>query len=322
MNIKIVATGVGIPQKVIRNRDICTTADECNRIEALTGIQERRRADDSDSTSTLAAQAAEAALTASGIMPEEIGLIILSTTSPDMFVPSTACLVQGRIGAKNAAAFDISASCSGFIYSLHTAKAFFSAQHKSKILVISAEIKSRFLNKTDFDTYPLFGDGAAAVVLAGTEHANEGIIDICAGADGSKTDLINLKIDRKAINKDPAKNRPCIRMAGARLFRSAVNTLSDSTSNMLIKHSLSVNDIDHFIFHQANIRILTAVAKRLSIPINKIRKSIDKFGNTSSASIPITLHQSIKEGKIKKGDLLLLASFGGGITWATALLRL
>lgn len=292
-------------------------------IERKTGIIERRWAAGHEATSDLATKAAEKALKSIGIGPNEIDLIIVSTTSPDMVFPSTACLVQRNINARHAAAFDIYASCSGFIYGLSIADSYMRSGSARKILLISSETKSRFINRSDPSTYMLFGDGAGAVVI-GKSDGERGILSVRISADGSRSDIIELQGggSRNPISDETLKNGShYVKMKGGRLYRAAVKRLEEEISDMVKKNGVDLDTIDQFIIHQANLRILKAVAMRLKIPEKKMLITLDQIGNTSSSSIPIALDIAVKEGRLKKGDLIILAAFGGGLTWGSALIR-
>ncbi|OGW43369.1 MAG: hypothetical protein A2132_00195, partial [Nitrospirae bacterium RBG_16_43_11] len=262
-----------------------------------------------------------------GVAVEDVGLIVLSTTSPDMFMPSTACLVQRNIGAKKAAAFDVNASCSGFLYSLNIAEMFIRSGQTDTALVIAAEVKSRFVDPQDKETAILFGDGAGAIVLS-NEHAlsqlSAQILGTWLYADGTNWKWINLPAggSRMPVTADTiASGLHTMQMDGSKVYRKAIKTFEGLLTDTVKRCGLTLDDIDTFIFHQANLRIIKQVISRLGIPEEKVPVTITRTGNTSSASIPITLDQLVREGKIKKGDNVLLAAFGGGLTWGAAILR-
>lgn len=292
-------------------------------IVGKTGISERCWAADHQAASDLATRASEQALKAAGIGSDEIDLIIVTTTSPDMVFPSTACIVQRNINARRAAAFDISASCSGFVYGLSVADSFIKSGSVKRILLVSSEIKSRFISRCDPSTYMIFGDGAGAVVI-GEGCCESGILSVQISSDGSRSDIIYLEGggSRNPISHETLKNGShYVKMKGGRLFRAAVRRLEEEISDIVKKNGIKLDEIGQFIIHQANIRILEAVAVRLKIPEKKMLITLDQIGNTSSSSIPIALDIAAREGRLKKGDLFLIAAFGGGLTWGSALIR-
>ncbi|MCC7202119.1 MAG: ketoacyl-ACP synthase III [Nitrospirae bacterium] len=334
----IIGTGSYLPEKIVANEELARltglTPDE---IEKMTGILERRRAGEDEATSDMATQAALSALKSAGVSADELGLIVLSTTSQDMFMPSTACLVQKKIGAKKAAAFDINASCSGFLYSMNTAEMFIRSGQTDKALVIAAEVKSRFVNPKDKETAILFGDGAGAVVLSSNNaRLNPSPYDnpICLSAkllgtwlfaDGTGWKWIHLPAGGSRIpstDDTVSSGLHAMRMDGSRVYRKAIRTFESLLTDTAKKCGLNLDDIDHFIFHQANLRIIKQVTSRLGIPEEKVPVTITHTGNTSSASIPITLDKLVREGRIKKGDTVLMAAFGGGLTWGASLITL
>lgn len=321
---KIIGTGSYVPEEVLYSHQLEERLGlKGGYIESLTGISERRIAGEKEHTSDLATRAAKEAIRSSGITPSDIGLIIVSTTSPDMIFPSTACLVQKNLGIKNAAAFDISASCTGFIYGLSIATQFIKNNPDLYVLLISGEVKSRFIDWKDPKTCILFGDGAGAVVLKGTT-AKDGIIGARLYSDGSLGYLLEVP---GGGSREPAtydtirKGRHYLKMKGESLFRVAVKRMEASIIDFLGSLNIEVPMIDHFIFHQANIRIIHAIARRLDIPEKNFIVTLDRYGNTSSSSIPIALDYAVRGERIKKGDTILLAGFGGGLTWGTAFIQ-
>lgn len=316
---KIIGTGSYIPERIVANREI-EDAISVNSgwIEKRTGIKTRRFAAEDEASSDLAAKAAENALESAGLKAEDIEVIIVSTTSPDMPFPAAACFVQDKIGARNAFAFDISASCAGFLYALSAGDQFIKGGMAENALIIASEVKSRFINHRNPDTYILFGDGAGAVALKkgiGTSGNGQGIISVQMHTDGALGNLIQLPAawSRTLPNT--------IQMDGDRVFKHAVRKLEESIIEILKANRLKASDIELFILHQANLRILNKVAERLSIPSDKMLVTIDRFGNTSSASIPMALDAAARERGIKKDSLILLAAFGGGLGWGSALIR-
>lgn len=324
----IIGTGSYLPDYIVTNEEMAgITGLSPHDIKKRTGITERRRADKDEATSDLATKAALSALNSAGVAVEDVGLIVLSTTSQDMFMPSTACLVQRNIGAKNAAAFDINASCSGFLYSLNIAEMFIRSGQTDTALVIAAEVKSRFVDPKDKETAILFGDGAGAIVLS-NEHSlsqlSAKILGTWLYADGTNWKWINLPAggSRMPATADTiASGLHTMQMDGSKVYRKAIKTLEVLLTDTVKRCGITLEEIDTFIFHQANLRIIKQVISRLDIPKEKVPVTITYTGNTSSASIPITLDQLVREGKIKKGNNVLLAAFGGGLTWGAAILR-
>ncbi len=312
---EIIGTGSYLPERIVTNKEI-EDAISVNSgwIEKRTGIKTRRFAAENEASSDLAAKAAKNALKTAGVKAEDIDVIIVSTTSTDMPFPATACFVQDKIGARNAFAFDISASCAGFLYALSAGDQFVKGGMAERALIIASEVKSRFINHSNPDTYILFGDGAGAVVLKKAKGKG-GIISIQMHTDGALGNLIQLPAAWSRMLPNT------IHMDGDRVFKHAVKKLEESIMEMLKLNRLNISDIELFILHQANLRILKRVAERLSIPSDKMLVTIDRFGNTSSASIPMALDTAARERGIKKDSLILLAAFGGGLAWGSALIR-
>jgi 3-oxoacyl-[acyl-carrier-protein] synthase-3 len=314
------------PSRILSNLDLekmVETSDEW--IEKRTGIKERRIASAEEATSDLGVKAAEKAIERAGISKEEIDLIICATLSPDYFcMPSTACVIAGKLGINDVMAFDISAACSGFVYMLSMAKAFIESGAKKNILLIGAEKISGLVDYTDRGTCILFGDGAGAAIIGATEDKNEAILDIHASADGRYGDLL---ITPGCGSKYPCSQETLdnklnyIKMQGNDVYKVAVKTLTNDVIDILEKNNITAAQIDHFIPHQANMRIIEAVRAKLDFPIEKTILTVAKYGNTSAASIPMAINDAYEEGRIKKGDLMLLDTFGGGFTWASGLVR-
>jgi 3-oxoacyl-[acyl-carrier-protein] synthase-3 len=314
------------PSRVLSNLDLekmVETSDEW--IEKRTGIKERRIASVEEATSDLGVKAAEKAIERAGITKEEIDLIICATLSPDYFcMPSTACVIAGKLGINDVMAFDISAACSGFVYMLSMAKAFIESGAKKNILLIGAEKISSVVDYTDRGTCILFGDGAGAAIIGATENKNEAILDIHASADGRYGDLL---ITPGCGSKYPCSQETLdnklnyIKMQGNDVYKVAVKTLTNDVIEILEKNNITASQIDHFIPHQANMRIIEAVRAKLDFPLEKTILTVAKYGNTSAASIPMAINDAYEEGRIKKGDLMLLDTFGGGFTWASGLVR-
>ena len=314
------------PSRVLSNLDLekmVETSDEW--IEKRTGIKERRIAAAEEATSDLGVRAAEKAIERAGIAKEEIDLIICATLSPDyLCMPSTACVIAGKLGINDVMAFDVSAACSGFVYMLSMAKAFIESGAKKNILLIGAEKISSLVDYEDRGTCILFGDGAGAAIIGTTEDKNEAILDIHASADGRYGDLL---ITPGCGSKYPCSQETLdnklnyIKMQGNDVYKVAVKTLTNDVIEILKNNNISASQIDHFIPHQANMRIIEAVRAKLDFPLEKTILTVAKYGNTSAASIPMAINDAYEEGRNKKGDLMLLDAFGGGFTWASGLVR-
>ncbi len=323
-SIGIAGSGFYVPKKVLTNFDLEKIVDTTdNWIRTRTGVRERRIADDNEATSDLAVKAARKALEDARISPQEINLIIVATLSPDYLFPSTACLVQDKLGIKDAWAFDIEAACSAFIYALSVAEAFIKSDTCKTALVIGAEVFSRIVNWKDRNTCVLMGDGAGAVVLREVENG-KGILSTHLGADGSRAHLLKQPAGGSrlpATEETVRQGLHYFKMQGNEVFKLAVRIMSESVITALKKGSLSNKDIDLIIPHQANIRILNAMAKKLSLPMEKFMVNLDKYGNTTAASIPIALDEASKQGRIKEGDIVVLVAFGAGLTWGATVIR-
>ena len=286
-------------------------------ITERTGIKERRFAGEGEFTSTMSAKAARRALERAGLSPRDIDFIIVATASPDYLFPSTAALIQNDLGANRAGVIDLEAACTGFLYGLAVARGLIIAGTARTVLLVGAETLSRFLDFGDRGTSVLFGDGAGAVVIEAS-NASVGIESAVLRADGSKADLLLLPGggSRHPVSGDSQKNGlHYIKMAGAETFKLAVQMMSEAAVQAIQEAGLRQEDIDLFVPHQANIRIIDAIAKRLKLPAEKVFVNIQKYGNTSAASIPIALCEAVEAGKVKRGDKLLLVAFGGGFTW-------
>ncbi len=321
---KIIATGSYVPENVITNLDlekIVETSDDW--ITERTGIKERRIVNGSQAASDLACEAATLALKRAHLKARDIDLIVVGTISGDMPFPSTACAVQNRLGAKNAAAFDVNAACSGFVYGLHIVNNLIRGGAHNRVLLIGAEVLSKFTDWEDRTTCILFGDGAGAVIIEPTKE-RRGILSTNIHSDGNFGDLIMLPGggSRNPCSRDSIiKRLHFIKMKGNETFKVAVRTLEEIAVRTLEENNLTAEDLDLLIPHQANIRIIQATAKRLNLPPEKVFVNIAKYGNTSAASIPIALDEAVTSGRVKDGDNILLEAFGGGLTWASALLR-
>lgn len=317
MNSRIIGTGQYLPPNIVTNQMLSETVDTSHEwIVERTGICQRHIADDDATTAALAFEAAKNALADANITADDIDLIVLATTTPDQTYPSTATIVQEMLGNHHAASFDISAACSGFIYALSIGDNFIKAGSAQRVLIIGSEIYSRILDWEDRTTCVLFGDGAAAVVLEATE--DEGVIATHLHADGRYQDLLSVK--KSVISKPDIY--PFVQMKGNEVFRHAVTKLHEIVEETLTAANLTGDEIDWLIPHQANLRIMTATAKRAGMPKEKMIVTVDQHANTSAASIPLALDVARKDGRIKKGDLVLMEAFGGGFTWGSALVRM
>ena len=322
--VGILGTGICIPEKVLTNRDleqIVDTSDEW--IRTRTGIRERRVVEKGTPTSFLAERAGRNAIQAAGISPGEIDLIICATITPDMIFPATACIVQDKIGAVSAAAFDLEAGCTGFVYALATAAQFVASGVYQKVLVIGAETVSTIVDWEDRNTCVLFGDGAGAVVL-GEVQKGYGILGLDLGSKGSGSGLLTIPAGGSACpaSESTIRNKlHFIHMEGNEVFKFAVRIIGTSVIRALKASGLTREDIDFLVPHQANIRIVDAALKRLKLPQEKVCINLDRYGNTSAASVPIALHEAIVEEKIGEGDIVVLVAFGAGLTWGSVVLR-
>lgn len=321
---RIIGTGSYVPEKVLTNYDLEKMVDTSHEwIMDRTGISERRIASDDEATSDLAYHASLSALKNAGIKPEDLDFIIVATITPDMLFPSTACLVQQKLGINGIFAFDISAACSGFVYALSVADNFIKSGLYRTGLVVGAEVLSRLVDWTDRSTCVLFGDGAGAVVLQAVSGEN-GIISTHLRSDGRLWDMLYVPGGgtRVPTSENMLNNKlQYIKMRGNELFKVAVNTMTEAAREVLKFNGLTSDDIKLFIPHQANLRIIQAVGKKLSTPMSKFMINLEKYGNTSAASIPIALYDAIAEGKIKEGDYIILDAFGGGLTWGASLIK-
>lgn len=321
-SVKITSSGSYAPSKVVTNDDLSSiveTSDEW--IRTRSGIRERRIST-GENTSQIAAKAALDALKSANLSSLDIDLLLVATTTPDSFTPSTACLVQNLIGAKNAVAFDISAACSGFIFALNTATKFLKCGEGKRALIIGAEVLSKIMNWEDRSTCVLFGDAAGAVVIESCED-DEGIIATNFGSDGTlghnlTTGFFNVK---NPYVEDYVEDEQYIKMNGREVFKFAVKVIPTSIETLLSKANTSIDEIKYIIPHQANLRIVEAAAKKLNLPMEKFYINLDKYGNTSAATIPVALDEMNKKGLLQKGDKIVLVGFGGGLTWGSILIK-
>lgn len=318
---RIAGTGSHLPAKVVTNDDLAKIVDTSDEwIATRTGIRQRHVASAEETTSELGYQAALRALESAGVQPSEIELIVVGTTTPDLIFPSTACLIQHRLGAEGCAAFDVNAACSGFIYALTVADKFIRSGAVKTALVIGAETLTRMLDWNDRGTCVLFGDGAGAVVLKADEET--GVLSTHLHADGGKKELLWNPVGVSAGFKPDEPNAGVrVLMTGNEVFKHAVKALDSVVEETLEANNLDRHDIDWLIPHQANLRIIEATAKRLDMPMERVIVTVDKHGNTSAGSVPLALDLAVRSGKVQRGQLLLLEAFGGGFTWGSALLR-
>jgi len=322
---KILGTGRSVPEDSLTNADLEAKVDTSDQwIRERTGIRERRIAPPGTLTSELCEQAARRALEAAGLVPDDLDLIIVATATPDMPFPSTACFLQERLNTKGQAAFDITAACAGFVYALTVADSFIKGGIAKNALVVGAELMSRIIDWSDRSTCVLFGDGAGAVVLGPTDEDGVGILASELSADGSYSSILNLPGGGTAnpATKETVKaGLHYLKMQGNEVFKLAVRALGESAKEVLAKAGVSGEELDLFIPHQANSRIINAVAKRLGVPSEKVYINVDRYGNTSAASIPIALDELVRAGKISSGNLILLDAFGGGVAYGALLIR-
>lgn len=317
---RITGTGSYLPEKILTNRELESMVDTNDEwIRDRTGIRQRHIAGEREYTVDLAEKAARNAIEAAGVSVEDIDLVIVATTTPDRVFPSTACLLQQRLDIHGCAAFDVQAVCTGFIYALGVADQFFKAGTSKCALVVGAETLSRILDWTDRNTCVLFGDGAGAVVLQADEET--GILSSHLHADGSYEHLLTVTYGVSTGKREILEGSGGITMKGNEVFKMAVNTLGRIVDETLQHNNMQKSDIDWLVPHQANIRIINATAKKLSMSLDHVVVTVDKHGNTSAASVPLALDVAVRDGRIKKGEILMLEAFGGGFTWGSVLLK-
>lgn len=324
LSVGIVGTGVYLPETVLTNAELEKTVDTSDEwIRSRSGICERRIINKDEATSDIACRAARMAVQDAGISLQEVDAIIVATVTPDMLFPSTACLVQNGLGLNRVAAFDVGAGCSGFVYAMGVGSQFVKTGMYNTVLVIGAESLSRIINWQDRNTCVLFGDGAGAAVLRPVPEGF-GILSLDLGADGSGADLLKLPAGGSRM---PVTHENCfstdhyLNMSGREVFKFAVKIIGESALNALEKAGLDKKDVDCFIPHQANIRIIEAAARRLNLPMDKVFVNVQKYGNTSAASIPVAVHEAVAEGRIKRGDIIVLVGFGTGLTWGASVIK-
>ncbi len=321
IHARITGTGSYLPSKVLTNHDIERMVDTSDEwIVTRSGIRERRIAAPDEATSDLGLAAAERALKMAGVKAREVDLVIVATLTPDALIPSTASIVQHRLGAKKVAAFDLEAACTGFVYALSVADKFIRCGDCRNALVIGSEVLSRWTDWTERTTCVLFADGAGAAVVSA--DTRPGILTTHLFADGSKGPWLTIPAggSRLPITAEVmARREHYIKMAGSETFKVAVNAMADAAAAALEATGLVADDIDLLVPHQANIRIITATAEKVGIPMDRVMVNIDRYGNTSSATIPIALDEAVREGRIARGDTVMLDAFGAGFTWGSAI---
>ena len=323
---EIVGTGSYLPEKILTNADLEKTLDTSDEwIRTRTGIHERRIARKDESSSTLGEKKKKNALNAAGMTPDELDMIIVCTSTPDVLYPSTACFVQKNIGASKAAAYDISAVCSGFVFGLSIAEQYIKSGRYENVMVIGAEVNSRIMDWTDRKTCILFGDGAGVVILKRVEKEEPiGVLSSHIYSDGNHSDMLIVPggIGREPVSHEAVDNKMyCLKMAGQSTFKMAVKRMTEVSRECLEFNGLSTEDVDVVIPHQANRRIIETVSDKLNVNIDKFMINIHKYGNTSAASIPIALHEARESGRLQSGTLSLLTVLGAGITWGAAAIR-
>jgi len=320
----IVGVGAYVPERIVTNFDLMKTLDTSDEwIYSRSGIRERRIVAEHEATSDQAVVACQRALEDAGVRPEEVDLIITATNTPDMLFPATACLVQDRLGATRAGAFDLLAGCTGFIYGVIVGAQFISAGTADTVLVVGAETMSRVVNWKDRNTCVLFGDGAGAVVLRKVPD-DRGILSTMLGSDGSGGKYLNMPSSgsRQPASSDTlAQELNFLHMNGREVYKFAVRAMEDGASEVLRRAGMTREDVDFLVPHQANIRIIEHAAKRLKLPMERVAVNVDRYGNTSTASVPLALDEALKNNKIKDGDNVILVGFGAGLTWAGLLIK-
>jgi 3-oxoacyl-[acyl-carrier-protein] synthase-3 len=319
---RITGTGSYLPKRVVTNHDLEKMVDTSDQwIRERTGISERRVMGEGETTATLAEEACRKAIEAADLDPLEIDLFILGTITPDLVFPSSACLIQKNLGLADCAAMDVSAACSGFIYALSIADKYIRCGDARNVLVCGAETLSQITDWSNRDTAILFGDGAGAAVLTASDEP--GILSTHIHANGHHADLLctNVGVSRGFGDMSRNDNKPAIEMKGNEVFKVAVRTLGRIVDETLSANNLQKSDLDWLIPHQANLRIITATARMLEMDMDHVVVTVDRHGNTSAASVPLALDEAVRDGRIKRGDLLLLEAFGGGFTWGSALVR-
>ena len=320
--VQVLATGAYLPATVVRNEDLTELGCDADWIIQRTGIRERRRAAADEATSDLAYEAAVRCLDNAGVASRDVDLILVATMTPDMFTPSSACTVQRRLGAV-APAMDINAACSGFIYALVTGMQFVKSGCNRRVLVIGSDVMSRIINPADKKTYPLFGDGAGAVLL-GPSGPSQGLLSYALGSEGDEGELLSMPAggSREPLTAQSLREgRQYLRMDGRAVFKWAVRLINDVVGDVVRHAELMPEDLDLVVMHQANLRIIDAAVEGLGIDRDKVLVNLDRYGNTTAASVPIVLDEALSTGKIQRGAHILLNGFGAGLTWGAGVLR-
>lgn len=318
---RIIGTGSYVPERVMTNADVEKIVDTTDQwIQDRTGIKQRHVTEDGQTTTDLAFEAARNAMSAAEINPKDIDLIIFGTTTPDVVFPSSASLLQHRLGMRDVGSMDVNAACSGFIYALSVADQYIRAGTVDRVLVLGAETITRLIDWEDRQTCVLFGDGAGGVVLEASEEP--GILSTHIHADGQYAGLLNTDVGISAgFRMEETNGGLTIQMKGNEVFKVAVRTLSRIVDETLEANGLDRSDVDWLVPHQANLRIISAIGKKLGLPEDRVIVTVDRHGNTSAASVPLALDSAVRSGKIKRGETVLLEAFGGGFTWGSAVLK-
>ena len=322
---RVLGTGMALPERIVTNFDmekIVETSDEW--IRTRTGISERRFVSEGQNNSDLSVLAAEMAMKNAGVTADQIDLIIVATITPDMVFPATACIVQDRIGASKAAAFDLEAACSGFLYGMAVADRFIASGMHQYALVIGTEVMSKIIDFQDRNTCVLFGDGSGAVVLGPSEDQDRGLLGFDLGSDGSGGKYLYVPAggtEKPATQETVAAREHFIKMEGKEVFKFAVRVMENASLRAIENSGVTFEDIDFLVPHQANERIILAAAKRLALPMEKVQVNLNKYGNMSAASIPVALHEAVVQGKLNEGDHVVMVGFGGGLTWGACVMK-
>ena len=321
---RILGIGAYGPDRVVSNDQLSETVDTSNEwIRSRTGILERRFGSEEQSTSDLAFEAAQKALDHAGVLPDEIDLVLVATITPDMAFPSTACLLQHKLGLRKVACFDLEAACSGFLYALDVADAMLASGRYKKALVVGAEKMSSIMDWEDRTTCVLFGDGAGAAVLS-KEGDGPALLGFYCGADGSNPSLLCQPAGGSALPASPetiSSRKHFLKMNGREIFKSAVRVMESSCRTLLKEQNLDISDVSLVIPHQANMRIVESLSQRLEVPMDKFYCNLERYGNTSAASIPLALNEAVQTKALSGGDLCLLVAFGAGLTWSSTIVR-
>lgn len=322
MGVQVIGTGSFVPEKIVTNEDLASLGCDADWIIQRTGIRERRHVPPEMSTGDMAVEAGRRAMEASGVEPGDVDILILGTFTPDRLMPATATFVQDQLGLR-CGAMDLAAACSGFVYGLITGMQFVATGCSKRALVIGADANSRVVNPRDIKTYPLFGDGAGAVVLA-PGSADQGALAFTLGSDGSGADLLCRNLggaSKPYIPKQENDDGWYMQMEGRPVFKWAVRLIEECSREVVTAAGMTVNQIDHWLLHQANVRILDAAINSMDIDPKKVVKHLDRYGNTSAGSVPIALDETLRAGHIQRGQHLLISGFGAGLTWGTTVFR-